>query len=167
MSKLDYKRSADFKTKFVCDVPINDREVYRISNKEYRDMKYVDLRIFVKAIEDNKFTPRIQGLWIERELLEDAIEGLTLTRDAPIRRSLSGPEQHHIVVWQFYITEWDIYRFYKVRKKDSEFVEIRRMTMNVDRKWGPYDRKGLVIEMRLIDAVISGLKKALKTHSIK
>lgn len=166
MKNLDYDRSGDFKTKVICDVPINGREVYRISNKEYRGMRHVDLRIFAKAIEDEtRFIPRIEGLWIERELLDDVIEGLVLAKDTPVRRSLSGAGDNRIIVWQFYATEWDIYRFYKLRRKDAEFVELRRMMLNSDRKWGPYYRKGVVLETRLLDAVIEGLRKAGRSRS--
>jgi len=163
-----YEGYNDFKTKFICDVPINNREVYRISNKEYRGMKHVDLRIFSRAIEDKtRLVPRIDGLWIERELLEDVIEGLILTRDTPARKGLTETEDNRIVVWQFYITEWEIYRFYKIRKGDAQFVEVRRMMMAVAHNWSPYARKGIVIEMPLVSAVITGLKKAARMKTIK
>lgn len=168
MLDLDYERSGDFKTKVISEIPINDREVYRISNKEYRGMKHVDLRVFARTMEDEaRLIPRIEGLWIERELLADVVEGLILSRDTPVRKGLTETEDNRIIVWQFYITEWDIYRFYKLRRGDEQFVELRRMMLNQDRKWGPYYRKGIVVEMRLIDQVIEGLKKALRTPSCK
>ncbi|HOW59129.1 MAG TPA: hypothetical protein PLO78_05320 [Candidatus Omnitrophota bacterium] len=167
MLGLDYKRNDDFKTKVICDIPINEREIYRISNKEYRGMRHVDLRVFARAIEDPaRLIPRIEGLWIERELLGDVIEGLTLAKNTPARRSLCGAEENRIIAWQFYISEWDIYRFYKLRKKDAQFVELRRMMLNVGRKWSPYYRKGTVIEMRLIERVIAGLERAKRARSL-
>ena len=152
---------SDVKTKVIRDIPISENGIIRISNKEYRGRPYTDLRLFQGALEDDvKYAPSIQGVLIEGELLGEVIEGFRHAKNKPSAKFPEGAYQHRTTAHDCFITEWDIYRFYKLYRDGNYYIEIRKMTIDNERKWKPYIRKGAVIEMRFADQVIEGLEQA-------
>jgi len=57
------------------DIHKTDDTIIRISENEYRDRKFIDIRQYYKD-SDGEFQPTKKGVTFSPDLLEDVIEGL-------------------------------------------------------------------------------------------
>ena len=55
----------------------NDEEEVRVSSREYKDRKYIDLRIWFKPKDGGKMAPTKKGLTLSEDLFLEMVAKLT------------------------------------------------------------------------------------------
>ena len=159
---MRFRRQKDiWQTKRVSEVTRSETEVYRIERKEYRGLRFIDIRIYKRSLEDwERFVPMWNsGIWIEDVFLDDVIDALVKAKDAPPVEKPASASPHdrtEVVIEQVPATEREVYRI----TKGHEFVEIRRYMKIIGDKWRCYQTKGIVIPDGSLEGVIGGLKQA-------
>lgn len=156
------QKSVEFKTQVVADVPRTERDVYRIAKKEYRGLRYVDIRIYYRTVEDgDPCIHSIHGIWIEEPFLDDVIEGLERTKEAPFVPEPEGKKFHDIVISHIPVMEGECYRV----TKGHGYAEVRRYLIDKEKRWRLHMRRGIAINDECLDGVIEVLKRARKGKS--
>ena len=118
----------------LCDVPRSENDFYRISRKEYKGERYIDLRIFFRSREDaSHLVPTSKGVCFREKLREDVIAGLIMARKAPDVECPAGEQFRSVKIFEIPLSETEHYRISKGAGAKNAFVDIRKFLCAVSR----------------------------------
>lgn len=148
-----------FVTTVLCDVPRSENDVYRISLKECKRGRYIDLRIFFRNPEDaSLFLPTLKGVCFREMLREDVIAGLIMARQAPDVERQEGEEFRCVKICEIPLSVTERLRISKGAGARNTFVDVRWF-LQKDGVFVPSKRRGVAILPSSIDEVILGLMR--------
>jgi len=149
----------------LADVPRSENDIYRISRKDYKGNRYLDLRIFFRA-KDNKakLVPSAKGVCFAEKFREPVIAGLIKARTAPQAVRPEGVSVASFTVCDIPISGTEIFRISKGCGQKATFVDIRKF-YSKDGAYFPSKRKGVSIPESALEDVILGLMPASSAHA--
>ena len=147
------------------DVPRSENDVYRISQKDYKGNRYLDLRIFFRAKDDrNKLVPSAKGVCFAEKFREPVIAGLIKARTAPQAVRPEGVSVASVTVCDIPASETEIFRISKGCGQKATFIDIRKF-YSKDGSYFPSKRKGVSIPESALEDVILGLMPSSPAHA--
>ncbi|MFH0984880.1 MAG: PC4/YdbC family ssDNA-binding protein [Candidatus Omnitrophota bacterium] len=141
----------------LADVPRSENDIYRISQKDYKGNRYLDLRIFFRAKDDkSKLVPSSKGVCFAEKFREPIIAGLIKARTVPQAVRPEGVSVASVTVCDIPVSGTEIFRISKGCGRKATFVDIRRF-YSKDGSYFPSKRKGVSIPESALEDVILGL----------
>ena len=149
----------------LADVPRSENDIYRISRKDYKGNRYLDLRIFFRAKDDrSKLVPSAKGVCFAEKFREPVIAGLIKARTAPQAVRPEGVSVASVTVCDIPASETEIFRISKGCGQKATFVDIRKF-YSKDGTYFPSKRKGVSIPESALEDVILGLMPSSPAHA--
>ncbi|MFH0986040.1 MAG: transcriptional coactivator p15/PC4 family protein [Candidatus Omnitrophota bacterium] len=150
----------------LADIPRSKNDIYRISQKNYKGNRYLDLRIFFRA-KDGKamFLPSGKGVCFAEKFREAIIAGLIKARTAPQAVRTEGVSVASVTVCDIPASETEIFRISKGCGQRATFVDIRKF-YSKDGTYFPSKRKGVSIPESVLEDVILGLMPSSPARAV-
>ena len=149
----------------LADIPRSENDIYRISQKDYKGNRYLDLRIFFRAKDDrSKLVPSAKGVCFAEKFREPVIAGLIKARTAPQAVRPEGVSVASVTVCDIPASETEIFRISKGCGQKATFVDIRKF-YSKDGSYFPSKRKGVSIPESALEDVILGLMPSSPAHA--
>ena len=149
----------------LADVPRSENDIYRISQKDYKGNRYLDLRIFFRAKDDrSKLVPSAKGVCFAEKFREPVIAGLIKARTAPQAVRPEGVSVASVTVCDIPASETEIFRISKGCGTKNAFVDIRKFFAK-DGAFIPSKTKGVSVQESALEDVILGLMQPGSAHS--
>ena len=149
----------------LADIPRSENDIYRISQKDYKGNRYLDIRIFFRAKDDKaKLVPSAKGVCFAEKFREPVIAGLIKARTAPQAVRPEGVSVASVTVCDIPASETEIFRISKGCGQKATFVDIRKF-YSKDGSYFPSKRKGVSIPESALEDVILGLMPSSPAHA--
>ena len=74
--------SGQFECRLLAEIPKNNREVYRVTQREYKGHDLVDLRVWYSDAKTGEFLPSNKGISLKTDCLPEVIKALSLVEVA-------------------------------------------------------------------------------------
>ncbi len=149
----------------LADIPRSENDIYRISQKDYKGNRYLDLRIFFRAKDDKaRLAPSAKGVCFAEKFREPVIAGLIKARTAPQAVRPEGVSVASVTVCDIPVSETEIFRISKGCGQKAAFIDIRKF-WSKDGSYFPSKRKGVSISESVLEDVILGLMPASFAHA--